>query len=192
MYLNIGMVKCENCSSTNFLKKGFRKTDNRGKIQKYYCKNCHKFFTNDDGFYRMRNKPEIITMSIDMYVSNLSSRKMRNQLKRHLNHKVSHVSVLDWVRRYTLKVHKFIEKQGYNLGNNFYADETMINREGKLDRFWCCLDWDLWSEPLKLKGKKSTLKEKREYLTNLNQYLDGLEKEIKKYYLSILPPGFKS
>jgi len=54
----------------------------------------------------MRNKPEIITMSIDMYVSNLSSRKMRNQLKRHLNHKISHVSVLDWVRRYTLKVHK--------------------------------------------------------------------------------------
>lgn len=90
----------------------------------------------------MRNKPEIITMSIDMYVSNLSSRKMRNQLKRHLNHKISHVSVLDWVRRYTLKVHNFIEKQGYNLGDSFYADETMINREGKLDRFWCCLDWD--------------------------------------------------
>lgn len=81
----------------------------------------------------MRNKPEIITMSIDMYVSNLSSRKMRNQLKRHLSYKISHVSALDWVRRYTLKVHKFIEKQGYNLGNSFYADETLINREGKLE-----------------------------------------------------------
>jgi transposase-like protein len=128
-------IKCKHCSGKNFLKKGFRKTEHRGKIQKYFCKDCKKFFTNDDGFYRMRNKPEIITMSIDMYVSNLSSRKMRNQLKRHLSHKVSHVSVLDWVRRYTLKVHKFIEKQGYNLGNSFYADETLINREGKLDRF---------------------------------------------------------
>lgn len=67
---------------------------------------------------------------------------MRNQLKRHFDHKISHVSILDWVRRYTLKVHKFIEKQGYNLGNSFYADETMINRKGKLDKFWCCLDWD--------------------------------------------------
>jgi len=90
----------------------------------------------------MRNKPEIITMSIDMYVSNLSSRKMRNQLKRHFDHKISHVSILDWVRRYTLKVHKFIEKQGYNLGQRFYADETMIDCEGRKDRFWCCLDWD--------------------------------------------------
>ena len=176
MYMNIGMVKCENCSSTNFLKKGFRKTDNRGRIQKFYCKDCHKYFTNDDGFYRMRNKPEIITMSIDIYVSNLSSRKMRNQLKRHLNHKVSHVSVLDWVRRYTLKVHKFIEKQGYNLGNSFYADETMINREGKLDRFWCCLDWDtrlitgfhysLSANPIEAQEflKKSIIKGKPKYI----------------------------
>jgi len=82
-------IRCKHCSSLNFCKKGFRKTDNRGKIQKYLCKDCSKYFTNDDGFYRMRNQPEIITMSIDMYVSNLSSRKMRNQLKRHLNHKIS-------------------------------------------------------------------------------------------------------
>ncbi len=135
-------IKCKHCLSLNFCKKGFRNTERRGKIQKYYCKDCHKFFTNDDGFYRMRNKPEIITMSIDMYVSNLSSRKMRNQLTRHLNTKVSHVSVLDWVRRYTLKVHKFVEMLGYNLGSSFYADETVIDCEGRNDRFWCCLDWD--------------------------------------------------
>ncbi len=70
----------------------------------------------------MRNKPEVITMSIDIYVSNLSSRKMRNRLKRHLNHKISRVSVLEWVRRYTLKVQKFIEKLDYNLDDSFYAD----------------------------------------------------------------------
>jgi transposase-like protein len=135
-------IKCIHCGSKNSYKKGYRRTLNRGKIQKYYCKDCKKFFTQDDGFYRMRNKPEIVTMSIDMYVSNLSSRKMRNQLKRHFDHKISHVSILDWVRRYTLKVHKFIEKQGYNLGQSFYADETMIDCEGRKDRFWCCLDWD--------------------------------------------------
>ena len=135
-------IKCKHCKSQNFRKEGIRKTNNRGNIQKYFCKDCKKFFTYDDGFYRMRNKPEIITMSIDMYISNLSSRKMRNQLKRHFNNKISHVSILDWVRRYTLKVHKFIERQGYNLGENFYADETMIDCEGRKDRFWCCLDWD--------------------------------------------------
>lgn len=67
--------------------------------------------------------------------------KNRGEIQKYFYYKVSHVSILDWVRRYTLKVHQFIESQGYNLGNSFYADETMINREGKLDRFWCCLDW---------------------------------------------------
>ncbi len=135
-------IRCRHCGSTNNYKKGHRKTLYRGEIQKYYCKDCKRFFTEDDGFYRMRNKPEMISMSIDMYVSNLSSRKMRNQLKRHFNYKISHVSILDWVRRYTLKVHQFIEKQGYNLGGRFYADETTIDCEGRKDRFWCCIDWD--------------------------------------------------
>ncbi|MDP2924856.1 MAG: hypothetical protein Q8N99_00630 [Nanoarchaeota archaeon] len=56
------MIKCKHCSSTNFIKKGFRKTDNRGKIQKYFCRDCHKFFTNDEGFYRMRYSAQTITL----------------------------------------------------------------------------------------------------------------------------------
>lgn len=67
---------------------------------------------------------------------------MRNQLSRHFNTKVSHNSVLDWVRKYSLKVHNFVEKLGYNLGDSFYADETIINRKAKEDKFWACVDWD--------------------------------------------------
>ena len=88
----------------------------------------------------MRNNPSVITMSIDMYLSNLSSRKMRNQLKRHTTEKLSHVSILDWVRKYVLKVNNYVESLGYNLGDVFYADETFINRKGVDDRFWCCVD----------------------------------------------------
>ncbi len=135
-------IKCKFCQSKNNCKKGYRQTEQRGKIQKHYCKDCKKYFTQDLGFYRMRNNEKIITMSIDMYISNLSSRKMKNQLSRHLGTKVSHMTILDWVRRYALKVQKFVEKLGYNLGNNFYADETLIDCEGRDDRFWCCLDWD--------------------------------------------------
>ena len=114
--------KCIHCKSTNFVKKGFRKTEQRGKIQKYYCKDCQRFFTNDEGFYRMRYSDTTITLSVDMYLSNLSSRKMRNQLKRHFQTKVSHMTILDWVRKYSLKAHNFIEKLGYNLGKEYFAD----------------------------------------------------------------------
>ncbi len=135
-------IKCKHCGSINFSKQGYRKTDNRGKIQKFYCKDCHKFFTNDEGFYRMRYSTQTITLSVDMYLSNLSSRRMRNQLKRHFQTKVSHITILDWVRKYSLMVHNFVEKLGYNLGDSFYADETVIKREGQDDRFWACVDWE--------------------------------------------------
>lgn len=135
-------IKCKHCGSINFSKQGYRKTQNRGKIQKYYCNDGKKHFTFDDGFYRMRTDNRTIAMSIDMYLSNLSSRKMRNQLKRHFGLKISHQTILNWIYKYALKVHNFIEKLGYNLGNSFYADETVIKREGNEDRFWCCVDWD--------------------------------------------------
>jgi len=136
-------IKCKYCKQQNFRKEGFRQTKNRGKIQKYYCFTCDKYFTNDEGFYRMRNSEKIITMSIDMYLSNLSSRKMRNQLFRHFEYKISHISILDWVRRYTLKVHKYIEKFTPQLSGKIYADETDIDREkGHNDVFWCSVDWE--------------------------------------------------
>ena len=135
-------IICPHCKEKEIKKDGLRITERRGKIQRYRCKICNYRFVIDDGFYRMRNNENIITMSIDMYISNLSSRKMRNQLSRHLNTKISHMSILDWVRRYTLKVSKFVDKLGYNMGNSFYADETLIDCEGRDDRFWCCIDWD--------------------------------------------------
>ena len=67
---------------------------------------------------------------------------MRNQLQRHFNHKISHVSVLDWVRKYVLRVHKYVEKLKYKVGAEFYADETFIRRQKQDDRFWACVDWD--------------------------------------------------
>jgi len=133
---------CPNCKEKNIKKAGLRKTINRGNIQRYKCKQCNYRFVADNRFFRMRNSEQIITMSIDMYISNLSSRKMRNQLSRHLNTKISHMAILDWVRRYTLMVSKFVDNLQYNTGNSFYADETLIDCEGRDDRFWCCIDWD--------------------------------------------------
>jgi len=136
------IIKCVYCKKSNYIKKGFRTTENRGKIQKYKCLNCGKYFTNDDGFYRMRNSEKKITMGIDLYFSNLSSRKVRNHFRRHIEHNVSHITVLDWCRKYVLKVHKYIDKLQPKLIGQYYADETEICCLKRNDIFWACVDWD--------------------------------------------------
>lgn len=135
-------TKCVFCHSTDFAKQGFRKTENRGKIQKYKCHSCGKYFTNDEGFYRMRNSEDKITEAIDLYFSNLSSRKVRNHFRRHKPKNASHVTVLDWCRRYTLKVQNYLEQFTPNIGGSCYADDTEIDCAGEKHHFWVCLDWE--------------------------------------------------
>ncbi len=136
------IIKCLHCKASNYIKWGTRNTQNRGKIQKYKCLECKQYFTNDEGFYKMKNSEEKITEAIDLYFSNLSSRKVRNHFRRHKPKNCSHVTVLDWCRKYVLKVHKFVNKLQPQLSGKIYADETEIDCEGRNDIFWCNVDWD--------------------------------------------------
>ena len=136
------VVKCVHCKAQDFAKAGFRKTENRGNIQKYFCNSCKRYFTNDEGFYRMRNSESVITKALDLYFSNLSSRKLRDYYRRHSEALISHVSVLDWCRRFTLKVQKYVDTVTPKIGGQCYADDTEIDRKGHKDHFWACVDWD--------------------------------------------------
>ncbi len=142
----INKTKCVHCGKSNYVKIGFRTTENRGKIQRYKCKECGHKFTNDEGFYRMRNSESKITMGIDLYFSNLSSRKVRNHFRRHLEHNASHETILKWCRKYVLKVQKYVDTLHPELSGEMYADETDIprgcntKRKGG-DKFWCSVDW---------------------------------------------------
>ena len=88
-------TKCIHCKSQNHIRKGFRKTQNRGKIQKFLCLEGKRYFTNDTGFYRMRNSEAKITPAIDLYFSNLSSRQVRSFFRRHPDHNASHITI--WI-----------------------------------------------------------------------------------------------
>lgn len=139
---NIRIPTCRFCKSRDVVHRGTRQTLWRGKIKRYGCKTCARTFTMDDGFFRMRNAPDKITRGIDLYFSNLSSRKVRNHYKRHDSHKISHVTVLDWCRKYTLKVHQYIDTLEPKIGGRCFADDTQIDRAGHKDHFWACIDWD--------------------------------------------------
>ncbi|MBW2990783.1 hypothetical protein KY348_03695, partial [Candidatus Woesearchaeota archaeon] len=141
----------------------------------------------------MRNSEAKITSAIDLYFSNLSSRKVRNHFKRHLEHNSSHVTVLDWCRRYVLKVQKYVDTLQPRLSGKFYADETEIDREkDKNDIFWCSVDWDT-------RYINATL-----YSPNTQNMTDGVEfmrrikksKTLPKYIqtdaLPLYPKAFKT
>ena len=134
-------LKCPYCKSEQIVKRGLSPTQNRGKQQRYLCKDCRKTFIQDLGFWKMKNSEAKITSGIDLYFSNLSSRKVRNHFRRHLEHNSSHVTILDWCRKYTLKVQKYVNMLKPQLSGQYYADETEIRRGKNNDIFWCSVDW---------------------------------------------------
>jgi len=128
-------VKCRFCKSYEVVKYGKRQTKKRGKIQRWKCGNCSKTFTVDEGFLFMKNNHRIVTYSLDVYCENLSSRKVKRSLKKYFETDISHVAILDWIRKYHEKIGKFVSKLKLKYGERDYTDETTIRCNGKEHQF---------------------------------------------------------
>ncbi len=121
-------ILCPNCSSSNVIKWCKRKTRNRGLIQRYKCKSCNFYFTLDDGFYRMRNSPNKITQSIDLFYRGVSTRRVQEHLAIFHPHNASHMSVYRWVVKYAKMISKFTNKLKLNVGSEAQIDEIEFHR----------------------------------------------------------------
>ncbi len=100
---------CPNCGSKNVIKWTKRKTQNRGLIQGYKCKDCGKTFTIDDGFFRMRNHPKKITCAMDLFYRGVSTRKVQEHFKAFYPHNSSHKSAYKWVVKYAKMISNFTD-----------------------------------------------------------------------------------
>lgn len=125
---NYKKLSCPNCSSANIIKRGIRQTENRGKIQRFSCKDCSYRFVQDDGFYRMRNNPIKITQSIDLFYRGVSTRKVQEHLAVFYPHNSSNVSIYKWIVKYSKMISKFTGKLKANVCEEVQVDEVEFHR----------------------------------------------------------------
>lgn len=116
---------CPRCKSTNVVKRGYR-YNKCGKKRRKQCKDCGLWFTPDDGFLGMRFKKEHIVEAISLYESGLSLAKVKNHMWQHHGVKVSEMSILNWVRKYSKKLKRFIEKFKVKNVGNIHSDELVL------------------------------------------------------------------
>jgi len=106
---SIKKLSCSNCKSKNIIKRGFRRTQNRGRIQRYSCKGCSYRFVRDDGFYRMRNSPQKITLCLDLFFMGISTRKIQEHLQAFYPKNASGVSIYNLVIKYSKIISEFTD-----------------------------------------------------------------------------------
>jgi len=121
-------LKCPECSSKEVTKRGFRYTERREKIQKFYCKSCKHRFVLDNPFFRMRNKDQVITQCMDLYYSGMSFRKIAQHLKRFFPKDVSHSTIYRWIMKYVPMMENFTDKQKIKASWQLQSDEVEYKR----------------------------------------------------------------
>ncbi|MFH1359184.1 MAG: DDE-type integrase/transposase/recombinase [archaeon] len=121
-------LSCPNCNFGKVIKRGFRKTQNRGKIQRYSCWECNYRFVKDDGFFRMRNHPKKITCAIDLFYRGVSTRKIKEHFQAFYPHNSSNVSIYNWIIKYAEMISKFTNKLKLQVGNEVQIDEIEYKR----------------------------------------------------------------
>jgi transposase-like protein len=121
-------LSCPNCESKNIIKRGFRKTQYRGRIQRYSCKDCNHRFIQDDGFFRMRNNPQKITLCIDLFYRGISTRKIQEHLQAFYSKNASWVSIYFWVVKYSKIISKFTDNLKLKVGPEIQIDELQFRR----------------------------------------------------------------
>lgn len=121
-------IICPKCKSKEVIKWTTRKTQNRGVIQRYKCKDCNKYFTLDDGFFRMRNNPQKITQAVDLFYRGASTRGVQGHLAMFFPHNADHSTILRWVWKYSKIIGKFTDKLKLNLSEEIQFDEIEYKR----------------------------------------------------------------
>ncbi len=133
-------IKCLHCKSKEVVKRGYFQTQTNGKQQRYFCKDCNKKFIEQTPFYRMRNSPQKITLSIDLFYRGISTRKVQEHLQAFYPHNSSHKSIYKWVIKYSKLIHKKVKNIKLNVGEELQVDEMEYKTKGKKSWFIDSID----------------------------------------------------
>jgi len=134
----VNVQNCQFCGSSNLKKDGLRQ-NKAGTIQKFYCRDCHHYFTINIGFEKMKHNPQAITSAMQLYFSGESLRNTQKSL-RLLGVEVSHKTVFMWIRKYVKLMQDYVEKIVPNVSDTWRADELYVKIKGDMKYLFALMD----------------------------------------------------
>src|SRR2546428_1894330 len=129
---------CLYCHSSNITKDGIRH-NKYGDIQKFFCKDCNRYFTINIGFERMKHDPKGITTAMQLYFSGESLRNVAKSL-RLLGMDVTHQTVYNWIKKYTQLMEKYLHKITPQVGDTWRSDELFLKIRGDMKYLYALMD----------------------------------------------------
>src|SRR3990170_1503454 len=132
----ITKIQCKFCSSDKHI---VRYGTYKG-IQRYFCRNCERKFSDTDSPEKMRYPSIQISSAITMFYEGMSESMIQRHLQQVYGTKPSTGTIYEWIVKYTKKA---IDKMyGYvaKTCNTWIADETVLQIGGHNVWFWDIID----------------------------------------------------
>lgn len=129
---------CLFCKSKEIKKYGIRHNKNYD-IQRFVCQSCHKTFSVNIGFEKMKHNPKGITMAMQLYFSGESLRNVSKSLKL-IGMDITHQTVYNWIKKYTELLEKYIETITPQVSDTWRSDELFLKFSGNIKYMYALLD----------------------------------------------------
>jgi len=186
-YKNICCPKCKGNSSK---KDGKRITENRGKIQRFKCKDCSYRFVKDEGFFRMRNNPNKITCAIDLFYKGVSTRKVQEHFQAFYPHNSHNSTIYRWVIKYSDMIGNFTDKLKLQVGEEIQLDEMEYHRREEHKKQGVSKDWFIDSIDVKTRYMVAS-----KYFTSrgqdeLKEVMRSVKTKTEGYMTTITTDGY--
>jgi transposase-like protein len=118
-------IPCDKCGSIRVIKFGF----DSGK-QTYFCKDCQHKFREPSILKKVKFSPELITLTLDLYFSGLSLRKIARNVSDHFNIDINFSTIYDWIQKYVPVISNYVNSLKPQLGDTWHADELFVKMKG--------------------------------------------------------------
>lgn len=138
---------CPYCSCEQIFKRGQRQTKT-GIKQLFCCKDCKKRFVLEPIKY-LKGNSKLVCLAMDCYYKGLSYRDISDQFSQFYGLQISHVTIREWVLRFSELMEKYSETIQPQIKGVWNADETLIltkrgkekdNPTGNFDYVWNVMD----------------------------------------------------
>jgi putative transposase len=140
--MNEKIITCKYCNSKNIIRFGTHTDIDSHEIQRYFCKDCQRKFTELDTLEKMKTPIPVIGATLNMYYSGMSLDSIQTQLKQDYGLDVSQMGIYDWIIRFTKDAVQRTQNIKPKVGNVWIADETELDVSGRKAWFWDLIDRD--------------------------------------------------
>ncbi len=119
-------LPCVRCGSIRVIHYGKR----AGK-QVYFCKDCKSKFNEKTLLKKVQFTPELITLTLDLYFSGLSLRKIARNISDHFNTHVEYTTIYSWITKYIPLISEYVNALApKELSDTWHTDEIFVKLKG--------------------------------------------------------------